>query len=43
MVGWAPDPSLDQTYRSVDVSLFKRLSRRWQLLGGFSATKKTSP
>jgi hypothetical protein len=37
------DPNVDQTYKSLDLSLYKRLSRRWQLLASFSATKKDFP
>ena len=37
------DPSVDQTYKSIDLSLFKRLSNRWQLLASYAATKKDFP
>lgn len=37
------DPNADQKYRSIDISLFKRMSRRWQLLASYSATRKDFP
>jgi hypothetical protein len=37
------DPAIDQTYRSLDLALFKRLSHRWQLLVSYSATRVHSP
>jgi hypothetical protein len=37
------DPAADQTYKSIDLSLFKRLSKNWQLLGSYSATKRDVP
>jgi hypothetical protein len=37
------DPTADQTYRSVDLSLYKRLSNRWQLLASYSVTKINMP
>ena len=33
------DQNVDQTYKSVDLSVFKRLSNRWQLLAPYSATR----
>jgi hypothetical protein len=37
------DPNADQSFKSLDVSLFKRLSNRWQVLVSYSATKKDIP
>jgi hypothetical protein len=37
------DPNADQTFKSIDLSVFKRLSRNWQLLGSYSATKRNVP
>jgi hypothetical protein len=37
------DPTVNQTYKSIDLSLFKRMSNRWQLLASYSATKKDFP
>ena len=31
--------NVDKTYKSMDFSVFKRLSNRWQLLASYSATK----
>jgi hypothetical protein len=33
----------DQTFKSIDISLFKRLSNRWQLLASYAATKRNVP
>jgi Carboxypeptidase regulatory-like domain/TonB dependent receptor-like, beta-barrel len=33
------DPDVNQTYKSMDLSVFKRLSNKWQLLASYSATK----
>jgi hypothetical protein len=33
----------DQTFRSLDIALFKRLSNRWQLLTSFALTKRNVP
>jgi hypothetical protein len=37
------DPDADQTYKSLDLSVFKRLSNRWQLMASYSATKINVP
>jgi hypothetical protein len=37
------DPNADQTFKSIDLSAFKRLSSRWQLLASFSATLRDVP
>jgi hypothetical protein len=37
------DPNIDQTFKSLDLSLFKRLSNRWQLLVSYSATRINVP
>jgi hypothetical protein len=37
------DPKADQTFKSIDLSVFKRLSRNWQFLGSYSATKRNVP
>ena len=37
------DPKADQTFTSIDLSVFKRLSRNWQFLGSYSATKRNVP
>ena len=37
------DPQADQTYKSIDIALFKRLSNSWQLLASYSATKINVP
>jgi hypothetical protein len=37
------DPNADQRYKSLDLSLFKRLSNRWQVLVSYSATKLDNP
>jgi hypothetical protein len=37
------DRNADQKYRSIDLSVFKRLSRNWQFLGSYSATKRNVP
>jgi len=33
----------DQTYKSIDVSVFKRLSKNWQLLASYSGTRRNVP
>jgi hypothetical protein len=37
------DPNVDQSYKSVEVSLVKRLSNRWQFMASYSTTKKEIP
>ena len=37
------DPSADETYRSFEVALSKRMSSRWQLMASYSATKLNIP
>jgi hypothetical protein len=37
------DPNADQTFTSIDLSAFKRLSNRWQLLASYSATLRDVP
>jgi len=37
------DPNADQTYKSIDVSVFKRLSKNWQLLASYSGTRRNVP
>jgi len=37
------DPKADQTFKSIDLSMFKRLSRNWQFLGSYSATRRYVP
>ena len=37
------DPKADQTFKSIDLSVFKRLSRSWQFLGSYSATRRNVP
>jgi hypothetical protein len=37
------DPNINQAYKSLDLSLFKRLSNRWQLLVSYSVTKIDNP
>src|SRR6185503_14163781 len=37
------DPNADQTYKSVDIALFKRLSNNWQLLASYSGTMRDVP
>jgi len=37
------DPNADQTYKSVDFALFKRLSNNWQLLASYSGTLRDVP
>ena len=37
------DPDADQTFKSIDLSAFKRLSNRWQLLASYSATLRNVP
>jgi hypothetical protein len=37
------DPNADQTYKSIDVAFFKRLSNNWQLLASHSATLRDVP
>jgi hypothetical protein len=37
------DPKADQTFKSIDLALFKRLSNRWQLLASYSATRRNVP
>jgi hypothetical protein len=37
------DPKADQTYKSIDFALFKRLSNNWQLLASYSATLRDVP
>ena len=36
------DPKADQTYKSIDIALFKRLSNNWQLLASYSGTTTTT-
>ena len=37
------DPAADQTYKSLDLALFKRLSNNWQLLASYSGTQRHVP
>jgi hypothetical protein len=37
------DRRADQTFKSIDMALFKRLSQRWQLMASYSATKRNVP
>jgi hypothetical protein len=37
------DPAADQTYKSIDLALFKRLSNNWQLLASYSGTQRHVP
>ena len=37
------DPKADQTYKSVDIAVFKRLSNNWQLLASYSGTRRNVP
>ena len=37
------DPKADQTYKSIDISVFKRLSNNWQLLASYSGTRRHVP
>jgi hypothetical protein len=37
------DPNADQTYKSIDISVFKRLSSHWQLLASYSGTMRDVP
>jgi len=37
------DPNADQTFKSVDLSAFKRLSNKWQFLASYSATLRDVP
>jgi len=37
------DPNADQTYKSVDIAFFKRLSNNWQMLASYSGTLRDVP
>ena len=37
------DPNADQTYKSLDFAVFKRLSNNWQLLASYSGTMRDVP
>jgi len=37
------DPNADQTYKSIDMAVFKRLSNNWQLLASYSGTQRHVP
>ena len=37
------DPAADQTYKSLDLALFKRLSNNWQILASYSGTARNVP
>jgi len=37
------DANADQTYKSIDISVFKRLSDHWQLLASYSGTMRDVP
>jgi hypothetical protein len=37
------DPKANQSFSSIDLAVFKRLSNRWQLLASYSATKRNVP
>jgi hypothetical protein len=37
------DDDVDQSFRSMEFGLFKRMSQGWQLMASFSATKKNIP
>jgi outer membrane receptor protein involved in Fe transport len=37
------DPNADHTFKTIEVSAFKRLSDGWQLTGSYSATKQDIP
>jgi hypothetical protein len=37
------DPAADQTYKSIDIAVFKRLSEHWQLLASYSGTMRDVP
>ena len=37
------DPKADQTFKTIDLSVFKRLARNWQFLGSYSATRRYVP
>src|SRR5262249_40691074 len=37
------DPAADQTYKSLDIALFKRLSTNWQILASYSGTQRHVP
>jgi carboxypeptidase family protein len=37
------DPKADQTYKSLDIAFFKRLSNNWQLLASYSGTQRHVP
>ncbi len=40
---WFTAPGIDQTFRSFEAAATKRLSRGWQLMASYSATKSDSP
>ena len=37
------DPNVDQSYKSMELAVVKRLANRWQFMGSYSATKKNVP
>ena len=37
------DPKAKQSFKSIDISGFKRFSNRWEFLAGYSATKRNVP
>jgi hypothetical protein len=37
------DPKADQTYKSIDFAVFKRLSKNWQLMASYSGTMRDVP
>lgn len=37
------DPGVSQSFRSLEVGMFKRMSEGWQIMASFSATKKNIP
>jgi hypothetical protein len=40
---WLTNSDADQTFKSLDIALFKRLSNRWQLLTSYTLTKRNVP
>lgn len=37
------DSAADQTYKSIDISVFRRLSKNWQLAASYSGTRRNVP
>lgn len=38
---WSNDPAMDQNFQGVDITLNKRMSDRWMLMGGYSYGRNT--